>query len=547
MCSSPRRWLAPLAVSIATIANVHDAAAQPKPSPSSTASTALPAAPAPKPAPPKPATKPKDTGVTSPASGAAAGTSPTVAPAPTDAPPQSPPPPAWTSGSTSTSGTQLLPPPPATVPPPPPTVAAVSGVDPAEEADRDRRIRTLEQRLDAAEAANKENDEKLWWLKRFKVSGYVQPQLLWQWFNAAASPNNLASGSLPMGINSNDVVAQASTVNGVGTTTNGDFFRLRRARLKTEFMPTDYARLVFEIDPTPAGGATSGIGTIARDVEAQGIVHWSSDWTTTFGMGIFKVPIDFEVLQSDADRPFIERSWGERNMFPGEFDTGAKAYTQGLNDRLLFQVAIVNGNMEGEKTFSAIPDLNKGKDLVGRLNYNFGPLDVGIGGYYGQGQIVDPVGLRFKQFPRWAGNIELALHHTFIKALGQSRLFAEALLARDMDRGVNYNPALVVPSFPADVVNGTVNDFDERSTWFRIEQDLGDWVTLALRYDFYTPDSAQKNDGRDTYGAVAVVHFTKGLQYMLEVDHAIDNVHQPGATPPSKQIESLSNVLQARF
>ena len=65
--------------------------------------------------------------------------------------------------------------------------------------------------------------------------------------------------------------------------------------------------MVFEIDPIPAGGPDNGTGTIARNVEAQGIARWADDVTTTFGMGIFKIPFGYEVLQSDADRPFIAR------------------------------------------------------------------------------------------------------------------------------------------------------------------------------------------------------------------------------------------------
>ena len=103
-------------------------------------------------------------------------------------------------------------------------------------------------------------------------------------------------------------------------------------------------------------------------------------------MGIFKLPFGYEILQSDADRPFIERSWGERNMYPSEFDTGARAYTTLLERKLVVQVALVNGSTIGEKTFAVLPDLNQGKDVVGRVNYDFGPVDVGVGGYYGKGR-----------------------------------------------------------------------------------------------------------------------------------------------------------------
>ena len=517
-----------------------------KPPSSAPAKPAKPKAPKPRPTDtrgetPSDAIPPKVTGVPAPDGPASSLPPPAVSPPPLPPPPVPPP---WDAASTATSGTSLM---PATPAPAPPSVVAPPAVDAAHEQAEEQRMRSLEARLEELERNDAENEAKLVWLNKLKISGFVQGQLVWQWFNAAASPNVGSTGTLPTGIGSNDTIAKGDpALNGVGLTTNGDLFRLRRARLRTEFEPTSFARLVFEFEPFPVGGPNSGgIGTMARNVEAMGIARWSRDVVTDFGVGIFRVPFGFEILQPDQDRPFIEHSWGEQNMFPGEFDTGAHAYTTALDRRLTVQAAVVNGSMLGEKTFSILPDLNQGKDIVGRVNYNLGPIDAGVSGYYGQGQIVDPIGIRFKQFPRWAGNLELALHHTFSRRLGQTRLLAEATLAQNMDRGVNY--AFALPAFPLDVINGTVDSKDERSTWLRIEQDFTRWLTVGLRYDFYTPDSAQQNDGRDTYAAVLVAHFTRGLQWMLEVDHAIDNVHKPGAAASSKQIETLSNVLQARF
>ncbi len=71
-----------------------------------------------------------------------------------------------------------------------------------------------------------------------------------------------------------------------------------------------------------------------------------------------------------------------------------------------------------------IPPSFLGPDFYHFEPYNFGPFDVGAGGYYGQGQILDMVGLRFKQFPRWAWNVEAALHHK-LTSVGETRVFAE--------------------------------------------------------------------------------------------------------------------------
>ena len=458
------------------------------------------------------------------------GTSTSTSSATPSGPPQMP---------ASTSGTALM---PLTPPQADAAVATpVAGtVDASEGAAMESRLRALEARLAKAEQVEKDEAETLRWLKHFKVTGYVQPQFLWQVYNAAASPNS-NGGTLPNGISANDITARTD-----GTTTNGTFFRLRRARLKTEFMPSEHARFVLEFDPTPAGGPTSGTGTIARTVEAVGIVKWTPDFVAEYAVGIFKVPFSYEILQSDADRPFIERSWGEQNLFPGEFDTGARASATMLDKKLTGHVAVVNGQMIGEKTFAVLPDLNRGKDVLGRANYDFGVADVGVGLYYGQGQITDTTALKFKQFPRAAGQLEAALHHTFFKKLGKTKAFGEIVLGHDMDRGTKYAPGIGLPAMPVNI-GDDVTGKDERSLFLRVEQDVTRWFTLGARYDFYSPDTAQKNNARDTYSFVAVVHFTRGLQLMAEVDHAIDNVHAPGKQAPSKQIESVSGVLQARF
>ncbi|HEX7667637.1 MAG TPA: porin [Polyangiaceae bacterium] len=437
----------------------------------------------------------------------------------------------WTTSPTSMSGSELLPAGGAQ-----PTS---TGGDPALEA----RIASLEARLKADEEKKAQDEQMPWWVKHVNLTGYIQPQLLWQVFNAAASPNNQPGGGFPPNITPNDTTATTA-----GASTNKAFFRFRRARLKTEVTPNEYTRLSFEIDPTGAPTGTTG-STIMRQVEATGIAKWCKDWSwfTEFSAGIFKLPFDNEIVQSDADRPFIERSWGEQNMFPGEFDEGVHETTWGFKKKLRIDMGVVNGTMLNEANFSAVPDLNKTKDFVGRVNFDPGPFDIGVGVYAGEGAEVDAAALKFKQFPRWAANVHGGFHAPIVKALGDTKLLGEFVIAKNMDRGLNYARGIGQPIIPADVVNGYLQDHDERSVWIRLEQDVTRWVTLGIRYDFYSPDTAQKNDARDTYAFVGALHINRWLQWMVEFDHAIDNVHQPGAQAPSKQIETFSTVLQARF
>jgi len=402
-------------------------------------------------------------------------------------------------------------------------------------------MHALETKLAEVQEKEEKRSKLLQVLEHVKFSGFIQPQLIWQSFNKAASPNAGAGGAsgLPTGISANETIAKPD-----GTTTNPDVFRLRRARFKVEVTPTEYAKFVMEIDPSLTGGIAAGTGTIARNVEAVVMIPWAKDVKTDLGMGIFKIPFGYEVLQSDADRPFIERSWSEQNLTPGEFDTGVRAYTTAFDKKLTVNAAVVNGATEGEKTFTVVPDMDRGKDVIGRVNYNFGPFDVGASGLIGKGSTVDATALKFKQFRRWGANFEASIHEKLIKSLGSTKVFAELTLAQNLDRGTKYSFAL--PSIPSDI-KADVSDHNERGFFVRVEQDITEWVTLGLRYDMYTPDSDQKNNARDTYSFVAATHFSKGVQLMLEFDHAIDNAHKSGAAAPSKQIETASAVLQARF
>lgn len=431
--------------------------------------------------------------------------------------------PAW-EGAVSTSGNDLA---PAVKPPP-------SNTDPALAAE----VSKLRAEVAELRQAKQSSWEEEWW-RRVKVGGYVQPQLIWQVFNAAASPNADANGNLPAGIGANDTIAKAN-----GDTTNPDFFRLRRARLLVIATPTDAMRVAFEIEPLPKGGATGGTGTVGRWIEAAGIARFGPDARLELGVGEFKVPFGTEIIQSDADRPFIERSFAEQNLFPSEFDVGARATFLAKKDRVHLQAAVVNGVTQGEKDYATLPDFNRAKDLVLRANYDFGPLAVGANGYAGGGQRVDAANLRFKQYNRWGVNGELTLHHSFSKALGMTKAFAEVTYAQNLDRGVIYASSL--PDIPK-VITQSVVDKNELGFFVRGEQDASKWITLGVRYDYYTPDTSFSDNQRHTFSGVLVLHFTKNLQLMSEYDTAIDRIHAAGITPKTRVIQTFSGVLQGRF
>jgi hypothetical protein len=266
---------------------------------------------------------------------------------------------------------------------------------------------------------------------------------------------------------------------------------------------------------------------------------------TTLAAGLMRVPFGFEILEAETARPFAERSFGAQSMFPGEFDLGARADTQAFDHRLTFTIGVVNGRTIGEQVGSVVPDLNRGKDGVARLHYDTGSVGFGMSGYAGVGQRVDPMGLRFKQYPRWAAGAEFELHHVFHEALGQTRAIFEGAVASNMDRGLVYPFAL--PDIPDDL-KASVDSRSEATTSLRIEQDTTKWLTWAFRFDAYTPNTRLPDNVRITGSMAAVIHVTRHLRFIAEYDHARDTIRPDGDSPkPFRHTSLFSGMMEARF
>jgi hypothetical protein len=383
----------------------------------------------------------------------------------------------------------------------------------AEEPSPDARLERLEARVDEREARRAPDE-----LRILHMSGYLQPQLVVP----------LAPGR---------TVALAD-----GTTTNETLVRLRRARLKAEVTPSDYAQLTIEIEPLPKGARVPQAGTFARNVEAIGIARVSDDTRFELAMGQFNLPFGSEIMESNAGRPFIDSSFAMGAMFPGDFDIGARGMF--VHRGLTMMASVVNGVMLGEPTFALSPDFDGTKDLTLRADYDFGPLDVGVSAYLGKGSRTDTPRLAFASWRRSAWNAEATLHHPALPKLGDTKIVFGATLGTNMDRGVAYS--FTLPDFPR-APGGPIADKRQLGAVVRVEQDATRWITLGVRYDYYTPELDVADDGRSAFAAVGVVHFTRFLQTMLEYDVAFDHVH-PAAAPTARNVtDTLSAVFQARF
>jgi len=401
-----------------------------------------------------------------------------------------------------------------------------------------RKIRELEARIDALEGRS-DPGSLAWWASKLHLSAFVQPQFVAQFFNGAASPN-------PPGIGANDTFALAN-----GDTTNAIFFRMRRARLRLDADLAQWkngvpmARLVFEMEPLPRTRNVPESGTLIRTAEAQVTFPWTRTFTTTVAAGMMRVPFGYEVLEAETARPFAERSFGAQSMFPGEFDLGVRADTRAFANHFTATIGALNGRTLGEQAGSVVPDLNRGKDGALRLHYDTGSIGLGLSGYLGIGQRVDPVGIRFKQFNRWAAAADFELHHVFHEALGQTKAVFEGVIAANMDRGLVYPFAL--PDIPDDL-QAPVDARNEASVSLRLEQDTTKWLSWAVRFDAYTPNTRLPDNVRITGSIASIVHFSRHLRFILEYDHARDTIRPDGDAPkPFRHVSQGSAIMEARF
>jgi hypothetical protein len=91
---------------------------------------------------------------------------------------------------------------------------------------------------------------------------------------------------------------------------------------------------------------------------------------------------------------------------------------------------------------------------------------------------------------------------------------------------------------------------------------LGKWFTFGVRYDYYNADVNLAGDDRHTYGAVFALKLVRDdqgpaifgnerivprVQLDFEYDHASDRMRASGPEPATKEIDTLSLVLQGRL
>jgi hypothetical protein len=305
-------------------------------------------------------------------------------------------------------------------------------------------------------------------------------------------------------------------VDATGAPLNQDRFYVRRARVK---LVADYGRMMgaLEVDANTVNGpqvrpmnieASYSLVDRARGATSPAVVT----------AGVFKIPFGQEVLESDTDRLFFERSTAERALFPGEYDTGARL--AGTWRAFNYSVAAMNGEPIGEKSFP-LQDPNGSKDLVGRVGIDtaFGSSRVvagfsalsGTGFHKGAPATKDTLVWRdlnedgavelseifdipghaatpSSSFDRFAIGADARLVAP-VPGLGALELRGEVYVATNLDRGI----------VPADPVASS-HDLRELGYYAQVLQELSKRVQVGVRYDHYDPDA----DTTDTQSGVLV-------------------------------------------
>lgn len=305
-------------------------------------------------------------------------------------------------------------------------------------------------------------------LSKLKVSGYLQAQFV----EDERSRNELA---------------------GTGTR-NLDQFSVRRARVKFTYQMTPSSRFVLQPDITSSGVTLK-----------DGYVELTEPWTTwkhTLTAGQFNWPYGFEIMYSSSSREVPERSRVIRTLFPGERDRGLMLSGLGFNERFNYRVAVVNGTGTTQ-TF----DANKRKDLVARLGYSFGSVDVGASAYHGSDLVATnttPAGREFDK-ERMGVDVQWA---TPIPGLG---LRGEYLQGKQA---------------PASGTSRT-QSHDVDGWYFYAIQNIGTRHQVVVRLDEYDPDTNVDDNAIRTINPSYIFHWDAHSKVMASYELIESQANDP--------------------
>jgi hypothetical protein len=348
--------------------------------------------------------------------------------------------------------------------------------------EQDKREAAIAAERERADAALKETRASMAWIQGLSLGGFAQTDL---------SVRQSSSDQLN---------------NSTGEPLNQNRFVLRRARLRTE-IDRGLVTGALELDGNTVNGPQM------RVLNAEGTLRIPPVGTgpSLLGLtvGLFKIPFGWEVIQSDRDRLFLERSIAAQELFPGEYDLGARL--AGGWRYIRYALAVQNGEPIGEKTFP-VRDPNNAKDVAGRVGVEtpFSPLVDFAAGFSGlkgkgfhKGTAATKAGIVWndrndnnsvdageivavsaksatpsQNFDRHALGADLRVV-VRVPGLGATTAYGEVTWAKNLGRGSRMI---------ADPIANSGQDLRELGYYFALVQDIGRFLQVGLRYDFYDPN-----------------------------------------------------------
>jgi hypothetical protein len=362
-----------------------------------------------------------------------------------------------------------------------------------------------------------------------------------------------------------------------GDPLNEDRFSIRRARIKATLERT-YVSGALEFDGNTVRGPAARIAGAEASLRLPGTSEGAPPLIMAT-IGLFKIPFGYEVVESDRERLFLERSTTARALFPGEYDLGARL--QGGWRFLRYALAVQNGEPVGERAYP-LRDPNHQKDWVGRLGIDGGdgPLsfiagfsalygtgfhkglaatkpgfqwvDVNQNGFIDTGELQPTPGraaLPSANFTRHALGADARVSAT-LPVLGQTTVYGELYYARDLDRAI-------LPADPIGAGGGVGRSYRELGWYVAFMQDVGEHATMGARYDRYNPD----RDASDiqvgnvvptdsSYSTLSLVAALRAPAGRLIVQYDINRNHlgrDAAGLPTNLQDNALTVRGEARF
>jgi hypothetical protein len=323
----------------------------------------------------------------------------------------------------------------------------------------------------------------------------------WPW---VLPPEGIASGAYVQGQYENHQDSQ-DQLNQNGSPLNLNRFSIRRARVSLTG-EWEYAALALELD----ANTTSGPQVDLRKAEAS--LQYRPDRNAPplvmATMGLFDAPFGYEIVESPKTRWFMERSVASRAFFPAEPDLGLRL--AGAVGFFRWTIAAQNGQPLGEASQYVLQDPNDAKDVIFRFGFDDLALkDLhlagGVSALHGMGfhagnlpsgaslqwhdlsgdglvhqadlaGVPAQAGAPSQNFDRWAVGADFRVN--FRSVLGVTKLYAEFVLAQNLDRGL----------YVADPISAGI-DQRELGFYAAAVQEITRYGVIGLRYDFYDPNS----------------------------------------------------------